>query len=75
MAFMTPPDTTFDLRSQRRQEIVFHGTADPVFSALDTIAWHERFRDATVHRRTGTRGSPRARHEHSRAGTPTDGHG
>ncbi len=47
MDFMTPPDTRFGpFVANGGKMIVFHGTADPVFSALDTIAWHQRFRSA-----------------------------
>jgi feruloyl esterase len=47
MAFMTPPETSFkSFVANGGKLIVFHGTADPVFSALDSIAWHERFRSA-----------------------------
>ncbi|MDO9360047.1 MAG: tannase/feruloyl esterase family alpha/beta hydrolase [Polaromonas sp.] len=47
MAFMTPPETNFaPFVANGGRMIVFHGSADPVFSALDTIAWHERFRSA-----------------------------
>lgn len=45
MRFMTPPDTTLrQFVAQGGKLLVFHGTADPVFSALDTIAWHDAFR-------------------------------
>ena len=47
MDFMTPPDARFGaFVANGGKMIVFHGTADPVFSALDTIAWHQRFRSA-----------------------------
>lgn len=74
MAFMTPPDTTFaPFVANGGRMIVFHGSADPVFSALDTIAWHERFRSA--------HGAAADRHarlflvpgmNHSRGGPATD---
>ncbi len=74
MAFMTPPDTRFGpFVDNGGKMIVFHGTADPVFSALDTIAWHERFRS--------THGAAADRHarlflvpgmNHSRGGPATD---
>jgi hypothetical protein len=45
MEFMTPPDAqgmnAFVARGGKL--IVAHGAADPVFSALDTIAWYEGF--------------------------------
>jgi hypothetical protein len=74
MDFMTPPDTSFGpFVANGGRMIVFHGTADPVFSALDTIAWHERFRSA--------HGAAADRHarlflvpgmNHSRGGPATD---
>jgi feruloyl esterase len=45
MEFMTPPDAT-GMRSFVRRGgklLVAHGSADPVFSALDTIRWYEGF--------------------------------
>ncbi|MFI5445304.1 tannase/feruloyl esterase family alpha/beta hydrolase [Polaromonas sp. UC242_47] len=47
ISFMTPPDPT--LRSfvaSGGKLLVFHGTADPVFSALDSISWYDNFRQA-----------------------------
>jgi feruloyl esterase len=43
MSFMTPPDPTnlSTLRDRGAKLIVFHGTADPVFSYNDTIAWYK----------------------------------
>lgn len=42
MSFMTPPaPTRLDTLKSRGKLIVVHGTADPVFSAHDTIAWYE----------------------------------
>jgi feruloyl esterase len=42
MSFMTPPDLRMrQLRAKRGKLIVFHGSADPVFSAADTIDWYE----------------------------------
>jgi feruloyl esterase len=43
MSFMTPPDPTnlSKLRDRGAKLIVFHGTADPVFSYNDTIAWYQ----------------------------------
>lgn len=74
MDFMTPPDTRFGpFVANGGKMIVFHGTADPVFSALDSIAWHERFRQA--------HGAAADRHarlflvpgmNHSRGGPATD---
>ena len=74
MDFMTPPDTSFSpFVANGGKMIVFHGTADPVFSALDSIAWHERFRS--------THGAAADRHarlflvpgmNHSRGGPATD---
>jgi hypothetical protein len=74
MDFMTPPDTRFgSFVAKGGRMIVFHGTADPVFSALDSIAWQERFRQA--------HGAAADRHarlflvpgmNHSRGGPATD---
>jgi feruloyl esterase len=74
MDFMTPPDATFKpFVTNGGRMIVFHGTADPVFSALDSIAWHDRFRSA--------HGAAADRHarlflvpgmNHSRGGPATD---
>jgi poly(3-hydroxybutyrate) depolymerase len=43
MSFMTPPNPTDlgTLRDRGAKMIVFHGTADPVFSYNDTIAWYK----------------------------------
>ena len=43
MSFMTPPDATrlHSLQQQGGKLLVFHGTADPVFSATDTARWYE----------------------------------
>jgi feruloyl esterase len=74
MAFMTPPDATFrDFVGAGGKMMVFHGTADPVFSALDTIAWHDAFRAAH-----GAKADQHARlylvpgMNHSRGGPATD---
>jgi feruloyl esterase len=42
MSLMTPPNPTdlSTLRDRGAKLIVFHGTADPVFSYNDTIAWY-----------------------------------
>jgi len=74
MEFMTPPDPTMrDFVAAGGKMIVFHGVADPVFSVLDTIAWHEQFQRA--------HGGKAAEHErlyivpgmnHSRGGPATD---
>ena len=47
MTFMTPPNLTrlSGLKS-RGKLIVVHGTADPVFSPNDTIAWYEALKAA-----------------------------
>jgi feruloyl esterase len=40
---MTPPDAT-DLRKVRNRGgkiLVYHGTADPIFSSDDTLAWYK----------------------------------
>jgi len=43
MSFMTPPNPTnlSTLRDRGAKMIVFHGTADPVFSYNDTLAWYK----------------------------------
>ena len=43
MTFMSPPQATRldDLRSNGGKLLVYHGTADPVFSFSDTAAWYE----------------------------------
>lgn len=44
MSFMTPPDLMYsDLIKNHGKLIVVHGSADPVFSAADTISWYENF--------------------------------
>ena len=43
MSFMTPPNPTqlTTLKQHGGKLIVYHGTADPVFSPNDTMAWYE----------------------------------
>jgi feruloyl esterase len=42
MSFMTPPDLMMKkFRAKGGKMIVVHGTADPVFSAADTINWYQ----------------------------------
>ena len=43
MEFMTPPNATqlTTLKSRGGKLLVYHGTADPVFSPNDTIAWYD----------------------------------
>jgi feruloyl esterase len=42
ISFMTPPDPLMrQLHAKKGKLIVFHGSADPVFSAADTINWYE----------------------------------
>lgn len=74
MDFMTPPDPAFrEFVARGGKLMVFHGAADPVFSALDTIAWHEGFRKAH-----GAKADQHARlylvpgMNHSRGGPATD---
>lgn len=74
MAFMTPPDLAMrGFVARGGKLLVVHGSADPVFSALDTIRWHEGFRAA--------HGAAAERHarlflvpgmNHSRGGPATD---
>jgi feruloyl esterase len=42
MSFMTPPNPTdlSKLRNRGAKMIVYHGTADPVFSYNDTVSWY-----------------------------------
>lgn len=48
MAYMTPPNPTdlSTLRNRGAKLMVYHGTADPVFSYNDTVAWYEGLRKA-----------------------------
>jgi hypothetical protein len=47
LGFMTPPDPTMRAFMARGGKlIVFHGTADPVFSVLDSIRWLDGLRAA-----------------------------
>lgn len=74
LGFMTPPDPTMrEFVARGGKLIAFHGAADPVFSALDTVRWHEGFRAA--------HGAAADRHarlylvpgmNHSRGGPATD---
>jgi pimeloyl-ACP methyl ester carboxylesterase len=55
MSFMTPPDLTMSgLFAHHSKLLVFHGTADAVFSAADTINWYEGFLDKWGKRATDT---------------------
>jgi hypothetical protein len=72
--FMTPPNPAMHgFVANGGKLIVLHGTADPVFSALDSIAWWDEFRNA--------HGAAADRHarlylvpgmNHSRGGPATD---
>jgi hypothetical protein len=48
MTYMTPPNPTdlSALRNRGAKLMVYHGTADPVFSYNDTVAWYEGLRSA-----------------------------
>lgn len=47
ISFMTPPNPTqLSTLKARGKLIVVHGTADPVFSANDTIAWYDALNSA-----------------------------
>ena len=48
MSFMTPPNASdlSRLRDRGAKIMVYHGTADPIFSSDDTTAWYEGVRDA-----------------------------
>lgn len=50
MSFVTPPNPTqlTKLKQHGGKLIVYHGTADPVFSANDTIAWYEALKSEDV---------------------------
>jgi Tannase and feruloyl esterase len=43
MSFMTPPNPTqlFTLRQLGGKMLVYHGTADPIFSSDDTLDWYK----------------------------------
>ena len=44
LGFMAPPDPLMrDFVARGGKLVVYHGAADPVFSALDTIQWHSAF--------------------------------
>jgi hypothetical protein len=72
--FMTPPDPAMhSFVANGGKLIVLHGTADPVFSPLDSIAWFDDF-----HRAHGPAADAHARlylvpgMNHSRGGPATD---
>jgi feruloyl esterase len=48
MSFMTPPNPSnlSTLKGRGAKVMVYHGTADPIFSADDTTAWYEALRSA-----------------------------
>ena len=47
LSFMTPPDPTMrEFVARRGKLIAFHGAADPVFSALDSVRWLDGLRAA-----------------------------
>jgi len=48
ISFMTPPNPTqlTKLKQGGGKLIVYHGTADPVFSANDTMAWYDALKSA-----------------------------
>jgi feruloyl esterase len=74
MAFMAPPDPLMRrFVDHGGKLLVFHGAADPVFSVLDTVRWHEAF--------VAAHGARAQEHErfyvvpgmnHSRGGPATD---
>ena len=49
-SFMTPPDETnlSTLRNRGAKLMVYHGTADGVFSAADTARWYDRLQQAEL---------------------------
>ncbi len=74
LEFMAPPDPLMRRFVARGGKLmVFHGAADPVFSALDSIRWHEQFTQAH-----GAAAQQQARlylvpgMNHSRGGPATD---
>jgi feruloyl esterase len=74
LGFMTPPNPTMRAFVARGGKLIaFHGTADPVFSALDSIHWLDAFRAAH-----GSAADSHARlylvpgMNHSRGGPATD---
>ena len=53
MSFMTPPDLLMKkLHAKGGKLIVFHGTADAVFSVVDTVNWYE---DLSAHYKKHTK--------------------
>ncbi|MBL0150191.1 MAG: tannase/feruloyl esterase family alpha/beta hydrolase, partial [Ideonella sp.] len=48
-SYMTPPNETdlSTLRSRGAKLLVYHGAADPIFSAADTSKWYEALQSAT----------------------------
>ena len=48
MSFMTPPKPTqlATLKGRGAKMMVYHGTADPIFSSDDTVNWYEGLRQA-----------------------------
>jgi hypothetical protein len=48
LAFMTPPNPSnlSTLKNRGAKMLVYHGTADPIFSSDDTQAWYENLRTA-----------------------------
>lgn len=74
LEFMAPPDPAMKRFVARGGKLIaFHGAADPVFSALDTIRWHADF--------SATHGAAARQHarlyvvpgmNHSRGGPATD---
>jgi pimeloyl-ACP methyl ester carboxylesterase len=48
MSFMTPPNPSqlSTLKNRGAKMMVYHGTADPIFSSDDTTAWYEALRTA-----------------------------
>jgi feruloyl esterase len=49
-SFMTPPDETNlkTLRERGAKLVAYHGTADGVFSSVDTIAWYDGLKTGTA---------------------------
>ena len=74
MSLMTPPNPTdlSTLRDRGAKLIVFHGTADPVFSYNDTIAWYKALAGANNGDASQLRASVQHRRHDPHAGRAVD---
>ena len=50
MSFMTPPNPSnlSTLKNRGAKMMVYHGTADPIFSSDDTTAWYDKLATANA---------------------------